>query len=52
MTCVSNPLAIVMDTKTKEHPIQVEPTSMGTPNTIYHESGKDFCCKGNFEKYH
>ena len=37
-----------METKIEEHPIQVEPTSMGTPNTIKHESGKVLCCKGDF----
>ena len=40
-----------MDIKIEEHPIQVKPASMGTPNSVKHESGKVFCCNGNFKSY-
>ena len=38
-----------MDIKIEEHPIQVKPASMGTPNSVKHESVKVFCCRGDFK---
>ena len=40
-----------METKAEEHPIQVEPTRMGTTNAIKRESGKVLCYKGDFKSY-
>ena len=40
-----------MEIKIEEHPIQVKPASMGTPNSVKHESVKVFCCRGDFKSY-